>query len=114
MVVAFVRIPVDVIMLTNVYTVAKNQRKITAKFKYINGTNNAFSLPGIIKEGWCGRFVNRRVKTSRKDHIPLQEEVNYLSEILKMLLQWLMLFMPLVHNSLAFPGMYEDIDGKCF
>ena len=31
-----------------------------------------------------------------------------------MLLQWLMLLMLLVHNSLAFPGMYEDIDGKCF
>ena len=25
-----------------------------------------------------------------------------------------MLLMLLVHNSLAFPGMYEDIDGECF
>ena len=44
---------------------------------YINGTPSGLSVPSSIKEGWYSRFVNRRVKTLRKDHIPLQQEVKH-------------------------------------
>jgi hypothetical protein len=39
--------------------------------------------------------------------------VKYWIEILKMMLQWLILLTLFVHNSLAF-GLYDDTDGMCY
>ena len=93
-------------------TITKCQRKKPGHI-YCQKCQPILKLAKSIKAGWLQPFAIRREKSSRTDIFQEARGVKYWSEILKMMLQWLILLTLFVHNSLAF-GLYDDTDGMCY